>query len=115
MADCGQILDSHQNTRHAKERADLLFDLSRTRPCCRQRQGKHERRLVHIHDVAAVSGYAVDILSNWPSNGPRLVCRSCARVKQSVYILLARQRVEPFTDRQIELVSTFADQAVIVD
>jgi two-component system NtrC family sensor kinase len=71
-----------------------------------------EGRVVHIHDVAAVPNYpefAITLGKQRTSMGVPLL-----REGEVIgNIVLARQRVEPFTDRQIALVSTFADQAVI--
>ncbi len=76
-------------------------------------QAAAERKTIHVADVLAVPEYRYMELIE--KQGYRSVL-SVPMLRENALlgvITILKTRVEPFTDRQIELISTFADQAVI--
>jgi GAF domain-containing protein len=101
------IATSSQSPESSRIRPGHLFPINRESLTGRTAV---EGRIVHIHDVAADPEYAPAFTGQFRTGLGVPLLREGGVVGT---INLGRNRVQPFTDREIELVRTFADQAVI--
>ena len=95
-----------------------FMDYVRTRPITRDRgsvagRALLEGRVVHIADVLADSDFTFSEAQKRGGYRTVLAIPMLREGKPIGVIVLTRIAVQPFTDKQIEVLTTFADQAVI--
>jgi GAF domain-containing protein len=72
-----------------------------------------ERKTIHVRDVMRDPGYTMREFAQKAGFRTALGVPLLREGKAIGVIILARSKILPFTDKQIDLVTTFADQAVI--
>lgn len=72
-----------------------------------------EKRTVHIHDIQADPDYKLSGLVALGGTRTMLGVPILRQGEPIVVLVLVQSEVRPFTDKQIELATTFADQAAI--
>jgi signal transduction histidine kinase/putative methionine-R-sulfoxide reductase with GAF domain len=76
------------------------------------RKSALERRTVHVADITVEPGFSPVLLQH--ENARTVLAVPLLREKNLVGVIsIWRRKVRPFTDKQIELVTSFANQAVI--
>ena len=72
-----------------------------------------EKQVIHIPDVLADPEFTWLEAKNVVAFAQDWAFHCCAKARQLEFSSCTRESVNPFTDKEIELVKTFADQAVI--
>ncbi|MGH7310831.1 MAG: GAF domain-containing protein, partial [Candidatus Rokuibacteriota bacterium] len=89
------------------------YPISRGRPSSR---AVIDRQTIHVHDQAAVIDTEFPDLKAWPGVASVRTILATPLLREGVavgVVVIRRTEVKPFSDKHIELLKTFADQAVI--